>query len=178
MAYADPNSIHNPSSGTSPPAAWGDVIRDDLEWLARNKPHCRVHRSSAVSIPTGVGTTIVFDLERVDVGGMHSTVTNPSRITVPTGGDGWYAFGGSVEFVAGTTGVRQLQILYNGGTTLASHQTPQTTGVPCQLSIATRYQLIAGDYLELMVIQTEGAGLTLNNAGNYSPEFWAEWVAI
>lgn len=33
MAYADLNTIHNPSTGTSPPASWGDQVRDNFEFL-------------------------------------------------------------------------------------------------------------------------------------------------
>ena len=29
--YVDPQTIHNPSTGASPPASWGDAVRDALE---------------------------------------------------------------------------------------------------------------------------------------------------
>lgn len=31
MPYVDLNTIHNPSTGTAPPASWGDAVRDNFE---------------------------------------------------------------------------------------------------------------------------------------------------
>lgn len=39
MAYADLNSIHNPATGTSPPATWGDQVRDNDEYLYLRGPY-------------------------------------------------------------------------------------------------------------------------------------------
>lgn len=36
MAYADLNTIHNPATGTSPPASWGDQVRDNFEFFNTN----------------------------------------------------------------------------------------------------------------------------------------------
>ncbi len=33
MAYVDLNTIHNPSTGVSPPASWGDQVRDNFEFF-------------------------------------------------------------------------------------------------------------------------------------------------
>jgi hypothetical protein len=33
VAYADLNTIHNPSTGVAPPAAWGDQARDNFEYF-------------------------------------------------------------------------------------------------------------------------------------------------
>lgn len=33
MAYADLNTIHNPSTGVAPPASWGDQVRDNFEYF-------------------------------------------------------------------------------------------------------------------------------------------------
>ena len=34
MAWADLNTIHNPATGTAPPATWGDGVRDNFQFLA------------------------------------------------------------------------------------------------------------------------------------------------
>jgi hypothetical protein len=34
MAWADLNTIHNPATGTFPPATWGDQVRDNFQFLA------------------------------------------------------------------------------------------------------------------------------------------------
>lgn len=33
MAYADLNTLHNPSTGVAPPASWGDQVRDNFEFF-------------------------------------------------------------------------------------------------------------------------------------------------
>ena len=39
MAYSDLNGIHNPATGTSPPATWGDQVRDNDEYLHLRGPY-------------------------------------------------------------------------------------------------------------------------------------------
>lgn len=178
MAYVDPQSINNPTAGATLPAAWGDTVRDDLEWLARNKPHCRVYNSAAQSIPDVTHTAITFDTERVDVGGLHSTVSNTSRITVPSGGDGWYSIGGGLEYAAvNTTGIRQAEIKLNGSTIIAIQQVPAANIVQ-QCNVSCFWQLAAGDYVELVAFQSSGGALNVDAATSYSPEFWATWMAL
>lgn len=38
MAYADLQGVHNPATGSSPPAAWGDQARDNDEYLYNRGP--------------------------------------------------------------------------------------------------------------------------------------------
>lgn len=178
MAYVDPQSVNNPTAGATLPAAWGDTVRDDLEWLARNKPHCRVYNNAAVSIPDATRTAITFNSERVDVGGMHSTVSNTSRITIPSGADGWYSIGGCIEFASvNTTGIREGDILLNGSTLIAIQQVPGFVQVQ-QCNPSCYYQLVAGDYVELTAFQSSGGALNVDASSAYSPEFWATWVAL
>lgn len=33
MAYVDLNTLHNPATGTSPPASWGDAVRDNFDYF-------------------------------------------------------------------------------------------------------------------------------------------------
>lgn len=46
MAYADLNTIHNPSTGVAPPATWGDQVRDNFVYFNDMLPN-----------GTGAGTT-------------------------------------------------------------------------------------------------------------------------
>jgi len=85
MPYSDPNLIHNPSTGAVAPAAWGDVLRDDLEFLI-DPPACSVQGSAAVAATTSTIVTLTAGTENFDNDAMHSTVTNPERITIQTAG--------------------------------------------------------------------------------------------
>ena len=154
-----------------------DILSDDISFLA-NPPHCRVYNSAAFShTSTGNNVAVTFDSERRDTDTMHSTATNTSRITFTTAG--FYAVGGHVEFAANATGVRGIAIRLGGATYIAADNRLSTGGaLGTQMSIATRYAFAAGDYVELMAYQSSGGNLNINAAGNFSPEFWAEWEAL
>jgi hypothetical protein len=178
MAYADPQSTHNPATGTVAPATWGDAVRDALEYLARNKPHCHVYNASSISLTSGVATALTFDTERVDVGGLHSTAVNTGRITIPAGEGGFYLIGGTCEFASNATGIRGLDIRLNGATYIARTKNLASSGGAHYAEVATLYQLAATDYVELVASQTSGGALNAVASGNYSPEFYAIWMAV
>lgn len=185
MAYSDPNSIHNPSTGTSPPASWGDNLRDNIVWLAGDsasgnpKPMCRVYHNTSQSVATATWTSLAFNSERYDVGTMHSTSTNTSRITIPSGGDGVYSIGGSMQFANGSsTGVRVAGILLNGATYLQTNGFNSVTSDATSVVVQCDYKLAAGDYIQLQAYQTSGGLLNVFSNANYSPEFWCHWVGV
>lgn len=178
MAYADPQSTSNPTTGQPILAAWGDIVRDDLEYLARNKPHARVYNSSAFShTSSGSFVAITFNSERYDVGGCHSTVTNTSRLTVPSGEGGKYAIGGCIQWATNGTGRRLLKLRLNATTDLCQVELPITSNESGGI-IQTEYALAAGDYVELFAFQSSSGTLAVNAVGNFSPDFWFRWVAI
>lgn len=178
MAYADLTSIQTLNTGDVLTAACMTQARDNDEWLARNKPRCRVYRTTAQNIAHNTQTGISFDAERVDTGAMHSTSVNTSRMTVPAGGAGWYDLGGHVEFAGNATGYRNLSIRLNGATYIAVENIGPVSTTVMRMSIHTEYQLAVGDYFELVAFQTSGAGLDVNAAGNYSAEAYMTWKAI
>ena len=87
MTWIDPTTIHNPTTGTIAPASWGDTINDDINYLSRDRPACKVYHS-VDQVPSNVNnwSPIAFDAEYFDNVGMHSTTSNNTRITVPTTG--------------------------------------------------------------------------------------------
>jgi hypothetical protein len=177
VPFTDPQTGHNPATGSVAPASWGDDVRNGLVYLATDRPRCRVYNSANFSVPNTTPTAITFDSERFDTGGMHSTSSNTSRITVPSGEGGVYLVGGHVRFAANATGVRAAEIMLNGATIIAMQQVDIDSAVPHIFSIATLYTLAAADYVELFCVQTSGAALNAEVIGNYSPEFWAIWMA-
>lgn len=184
MAYSDPNSVHNPATGTSPPAAWGDLIRDDIAWLAGDgasgnpKPMCRAYSSANQSIATATNTSLALNSERYDVGACHSTITNNSRMTIPSGGGGVYHIGGCVVFAANATGIRAVWIQMNGATRISEQDAPSLSANTCSLQVSCDYKLAAGDYVELQVYQSSGGLLSVTSNSNWSPEFWLHWIGV
>lgn len=182
--YGDPNSVHNPATGTSPPAAWGDLVRDDIVWIAGDsasgnpKPMARVYNSASLSVATATWTYLTFNSERYDVGGGHSTSVNTDRLTVPSGGGGVYHIGGTISFAANATGIRAIGIWLNGTTLIASHDVTSVTATNQDLAIGCDYKLAAAEYVTLGAYQTSGGLLNVSASGNYSPEFHWHWVGL
>ncbi len=184
MPYVDPNSIHNPATGTSPPATWGDNVRDNIVWLAGDaasggpKPMCRVYNNASINIATATNTALTFNSERYDVGGMHSTSVNTSRITIPTGGGGVYHLGGCVVFASNATGVRAVWLMLNGATRIVQQAQPASSATDQAITVSCDYKLAAADYVELFVFQSSGGILAVNSTSAYTPEAWCHWVGL
>jgi hypothetical protein len=128
----------------------------------------RVYHS--VAQPSNDNTVLMlsFDCERWDTGGLHDAV-QPTRLTCPQ--TGIYLISGSVSFAANATGRRYLDILLNGSTMIARQISPAAPVGATDLTVSTHYQLNAGDYVELRVLQQSGGALNINATPNCSPEF-------
>lgn len=163
MPFVDPNTIHNPATGTVAPATWGDTIRDDLVFL-NDVPTCSAFNNTTQTLNTGVTTVMTANSERWDNDAMHSTVTNTSRITIQT--EGRYSVASTVKFDAHATGVRGVDFLVNGTTAYeAAGSTAVGAGVAEVLTSQRYIDLNASDYVETRAVQTSGTnlGVTLSD---------------
>jgi hypothetical protein len=173
--YVDPQSVHNPTPGASPPASWGDTVRDGLEFLVR-LPGCIVHRSTAFEIADDTLTAIEFNAADIrDTDGYHSTVTNTTRMTVPAGLGGLYEVGANVTFNDGL-GNRVLRLRKNGSSVFGSVQAVVGTGEFVGQTVCVPVVLNAGDYVEVVVYQDSGAALNVSSSPE--PLAWMRLVAL
>lgn len=158
--FVDPQSLHNPATGTSPPASWGDAVRDGVVFCA-TPPSCRANRTTTQSIADLTATAVSFTAaDSWDTDGFHSTVSNQSRLTVPSGLGGKYLIVASVPWANHTTGWRDLTIRANGSTGLDSTRVGSGVANPYPIStITTIQQLAAGTYVEVTAWQNSGAAL-------------------
>jgi hypothetical protein len=163
MPYVDPQSVHNPATGTVAPATWGDTVRDDLEYLI-DPPACSVFNSTTQSTTTSTWTTLTADSENFDNNAMHSTVSNTSRITIQTAGR--YLFFARNDWASNTAGSRVMRYKINGtdpGATLQQLMAipATTTGINTQLAATWTLVLAAADYVEVEAWQNTGGNLQL-----------------
>ena len=170
MAYDDPQNTSNPTTGQPILAAWGDIVRDDLEYLARNAPHCRAVRSATQTLTTATWTAILFTgTESFDVGGMHSTASNQDRVTIPAGEAGKYTYGASVNFDNDLTGLRGARFTLNG-TAIGPTLTVPSVGF-CSLIVPPDFTAFAaGDILRLEARHDKGSDLNVLSA-----TLWCKW---
>lgn len=133
----------------------------------------RVFHSVAQSIAgNGQWAVLAFDSERYDTDAYHDIATNNGRLHIPAGAATQrYLLTASARFAANSTGQRGIQLRINGTTSIAMDVRPATAAEATGMSIATEYQLSAGDYVEVLVFQGSGAALNIDSGANFSPEF-------
>lgn len=158
MSYVDPDTVHNPATGTVAPAAWGDVIRDDLEFLI-DPPACSVFDNTGQSVADNTLATLNANSENFDNDAMHSTVTNNSRITVQTAGR--YEFTSRVQFGTSGTGRRTITYRLNGTTSTTVASAAAVSGAAQTVPSFFKIVMGVGDYIEVQVFQTSGGSLTV-----------------
>lgn len=134
--------------------------------------YARVYSSVNIAIPQNTDTALEFDTERYDIGGLW-IIGSPTRFTIPT--DGHYRVGGNVEFDI-TSGLYELSVRRNGTTKIVMDRRPPAAASEESrgtiLLVATEDIFEAGDYLELVVLQTFDATLNILAVDEYSPRFW------
>jgi hypothetical protein len=168
--YTDLNTVHNPSAGGIAPASWGDLVRDNFQWLAVDLPRVRVTNAGAFShTSSGTAMVVPFGTEAYDVGAMHNLVSNTGRLTAPV--DGTYTFCGGGTWASHATGVRTFQWRVDGTTTLPeTWRNESATDTTPGGQVISYYSLTAGQYVELMAFQNSGGTLALN-----STYAWMRW---
>jgi len=163
--YVDPQSLHNPATGTAPPASWGDAVRDGIDF-AVNPPGCVVQGTvvgGVNNLTNSAWTNIAWNLADLrDTDNYHSGTTD--TITIPTGLGGWYNISGVVNFAANATGVRMVRFQVNaaGENRLDARLAAGTLGTAC--SFSADVLLVPTDVLRIGAWQSSGAALALGTS--------------
>lgn len=121
-------------------------------------------------------TVLAFNSERFDDGGFHDNAVFNSRLTVPASGpvSGKYQITGQARLSTpgSASGLRQLFIRLNGGPLAIAVSTVSPGALETvDMIITTLYDLEAGDYVELIAVQTSGVGGIVEFADDFSPDF-------
>ena len=170
--YLDPQTVHNPTTGTSPPASWGDTVRDNQQ-LFSAPPSVKAVRTANQSLAHNTSSALQFNAaDAWDTDSFHSTTTNNTRITVPAGLGGKYHIIGEANFSLGADSQRFGFIQLNGSASIGSFRGTSGATSNFTSSVPIFYKLAAGDYIELFCFQF--SGVALNITGSLS----AHWVSL
>jgi hypothetical protein len=141
-------------------------------------PSVRVYNSTEQTLTSGVFGTLAFDTELWDTDGMHSNTVNNTRLTCVKAGR--YMFFGNFLFEPNVTGLRDVIIQLNGsGANQPLREIKNATlgGVASTtIAVATVFELVVGDYAEILARQTSGGNLKVQTAIPYSPSFGASRI--
>lgn len=147
---------------------------DGAAWYSLPKfTGARVFNSTGQTITTATPTALTFDSENYDTSAFHSTSSNTSRLTIPTGLDGYYIVGANIFWTATAGGRRYLRLQTNGTTIVAGVEigsVADATAAPSQM-VEVPLLLSAGDYVEVVVLQSSGGNLNISTAV-LVPNFW------
>lgn len=136
------------------------------------RARCSAYHNTTQSLTSGLGATLSLNSEDFDVGTMHDTSTNNTRVTIPAGNNGVYMVIGGTAFQSNATGYRQLTIVKNAITTIASVIVPVNSGtVQTNAQVTVMASLVASDYLELNAVQTSGGSLSVGSATRFDASF-------
>jgi len=129
----------------------------------------RVYNTANCSVAHNTELVMTFDAERWNAGAIHSMSANTSRLTAPSAGK--YLIFSHVVWAGTGGGSRRIAIRLNGVYDIASESRISAGSDDGRQSIATYYNLAAGDYVELAVFQSSGNALNVLREANDSPEF-------
>ena len=133
---------------------------------------CKAYLSGNQSIANNTFTALTYGSESFDTDAFHSTSTNTSRFTIPSGKGGKYRFDAQVQFnsVAGAeVGLRHAVFYKNGAQVTAGVLMNTSTDESTAFNISYVVELVATDYVEVFVYQTQGGSVNCSGgeANNY-----------
>jgi hypothetical protein len=114
--------------------------------------------STDQSIPNSTYTAINWSAENFDTNAFHDNSTNNTRMTIPSGKGGYYEISFQAILDGNTTGNRVVRLYKNGSYFRQSRV--GTSGATPVSTILVNLSLVAGDYIEIYVLQTSGGNLT------------------
>ena len=127
------------------------------------------------SIANNTNSTVLFNSEEYDTSTIHSTSTNTSRLTIPSGKDGYWAVTAKITFAGNSSGARQLRLNKNGSL-VANFLVPITGSGEQSIILTNNLNLVATDYLEIVVYQNSGGALNLNLSGAEGSYFLCQFL--
>lgn len=133
-------------------------------------PQARVYHNANQSITAGATTVLAFNSELYDTEAIHDTAANNSRLTCVTPGK--YGIRAVAEFANATDATRRLvDILLNGATIIARVSFAALNGANTAVPVSCDYDLVAGDYVEVRVLQDSIGAINVVAGGTYTPQF-------
>jgi len=124
----------------------------------------RLIQPGNIPVPASVPTSLTWGTgaEVYDTDSYHNPGLYPSRITVPE--DGFYHVTGLANFGGGGVGPVSLYVYLNGSasTQVYDHGYIRSTGDDLVLGLSCTLELVAGDYLELVMFQSTPAAGSSN----------------
>lgn len=159
MAWTNPNTVHNPTTGAVIPASWGAMVNQNLLHLRNSPETAGAYRDTAQTINNATVTALSFTTELWDNTDMFGSP--PTRFRAPT--DGRYLFTATVSFRANGNGHRTVWLRDSrSGGSFGIHRQNATPSDTTNICCSGIVGLLANDYVEVYVEQNSGGPLGVN----------------
>lgn len=138
----------------------------------------RIYSSVNMSVPDTTDFTQTFDTVQFDTGGYANLATHNTRLTAPS--TGYYHMGACIAFPVGNY-YTQLYVYVNGvraDAVCTLVTAAPTAGTNPDLSVHGIYQLNAGDYIELGLVQESGVAKNSLSAPPTVPSMWISLLGV
>jgi hypothetical protein len=141
------------SNGIAPLDANGRLLIADMA----DAPVASLFAGAGQSLVNNTWTAVLFNNETVDTHNAHSTTANTSRFVVPVTGVYWVV--GQPYFGPFSGGVRACALYKNGASIVGCVARSMTISEAggFSLPITACLSLVAGDYIELFALHTNGS---------------------
>jgi len=150
-----------------------EYLRTASAWVA-NPTVCALRKSTTQNLTTSA-TALSWDVEISDNSGMHDNVTNNTRITATRAG--LYEFLVSL-YNSNTSGMGTVYGRLNGTTDIPGSLDRDTADATAALPLRTTFPiaLVAGDYVEIMVLHATAAGNIAGGTAQGAAVVTAKWI--
>jgi hypothetical protein len=162
------------AGGAVGPAKFGTLPGAQLHFGVRDSGDCVIFLGD---VPDSTETTLFwFDViyDNANLAAIGCASGPFDRLVAPR--DGVYEVSAGVVWENNTTGSRELTLKENGGIPLASQKGAPSPGSDRTIqNVSTLTQMQAGDYVQVVLRQTSGGTLGINN-GDSRSSFSMHWV--
>lgn len=135
-------------------------------------PSVRVTKNAAQAIASGVPEDITWEIESWDTNDMHSS-TNNNRLYARIAGI--YEVTASIDWAAGTTGYREIEIFHNTAadveTRIALERADASADNPSNHCHAI-YNFAADEYVEIRVEHTQSTDVDVESTVSWATMVW------
>lgn len=128
----------------------------------------QVYNSTTQSVSNGSDFYPTFNSESWDTNSFHSTSTNTGRLTVPSGQGGKYMVYAVGGFDANGTGYRRFCFSINRTSELFNNFIAPMSSQAMVITFTGVLDLVANDYVEILVSQNSGGSLNYLSGASYS----------
>jgi hypothetical protein len=125
--------------------------------------------TTSQTVSNATDTILTFDSEAWDTDGFHSTSSNTSRITIPAGLGGKYLVTMNTSPALSGTGGRYMELYKNGARLINDIGVVGSASQYINVAGTFVVNLVATDYIEMLVYQDSGSSKTYNKGATTSP---------